>query len=114
MNKESLRKEIKSLNQQYEDIKEKIYLEKANGNLSKLYNLRNEFDETFDQFFDDKDLRKKYKDWDYEEYCIKFEKTAEDLLKEFDKEDLNKYIEFFKNYISDLECELRDLKEFEE
>lgn len=114
MNKESLRKEIKSLNQQYEDIKDEIYLEKANGNLSKLYNLRNEFDTNFDIFFDDKELRKKYNDWNYEENCISFEKSNMDLLEELDEEDLREYVDFLQNYIGLLEDKLNELKEFEE
>lgn len=112
--KENLFNEIRELNKKYEKIKYKINLEKANGNLSKLCNLNMEFDENFDSFFDDEDLRKKYNDWNYEENCIKLEKTNADLLEDLDEEDLNGYIEFYKNYIGQLEDELKELKEVEE
>lgn len=108
--KENLFKEIKELDEKYFNLKDKINCEKAQGNLSKLYNLKCEFDETFDQFFDDVELRKKYNDWDYEEDCIKFEKSNDDLLEELDEEDLKKYIDFFKDYILELEEELDELK----
>ena len=58
-----LRIKIEELNKQYEELKDEINGIKAGGSLSKLYNLMNEFDETFDQFFDDEELRKKYNDW---------------------------------------------------
>ena len=111
MKKEMLRKEIEGLNDRYEEIKEEINSEKAQGNLSKLYNLRNEFDTNFDYFFDDKDLRKKYNDWNYEAESIMFEKSNRDLLEELDEEDLKSYIEFYNNYISQLEDKLNELQE---
>ena len=107
---ENLKKNIKELNNEYEEVKEKINVLKANGNLSKLYNLREEFDETFDTFFDDIDIRKKYNDYDYENECIKFEKSNNDILEELDKNDLENYIEFYINYIGVLDDELIDLE----
>lgn len=111
--KDSLMKDIEAFNERYEDLKDKINIIKADGNLSKLCNLRTEFDETFDQFFDDKDLRKKYNDWDYDNECVKYEKSNADLLNELDEKDLREYIEFYKDYIGSLEDELRELKERE-
>lgn len=111
MKKEMLRKEIEGLNERYEELKEKINSEKAQGNLSKLYNLRNEFDTNFDSFFDNADLRKKYNDWNYEENSIIFEKSNTDLLEELDEEDLKSYIEFYNNHISQLEDKLNELQE---
>ena len=114
MKKELLKNEIEKLNGKYENLMNEINLEKAQGNLSKLYNLNTSFDETFDQFFDDLELRKKYNDYDFEENCIIFDKTSVNLLEEFDEEDLKRYIEFYNNYISQLEDELNELKRKEE
>lgn len=106
-----LRIKIEELNKQYEELKDEINGIKAGGSLSKLYNLMNEFDETFDQFFDDEELRKKYNDWDYEEECIKFDKGNSELLEELDNEDLENYINFFENYIGQLKDELMNLED---
>lgn len=106
-----LRIKIEELNKQYEELKDEINGIKAGGSLSKLYNLTNEFDETFDQFFDDEELRKKYNDWDYEEECIKFDKGNSELLEELDNEDLENYINFFENYIGQLKDELMNLED---
>lgn len=106
-----LRIKIEELNKQYEELKDEINGIKAGGSLSKLYNLMNEFDETFDQFFDDEELRKKYNDWDYEEECIKFDKGNSKLLEELDNEDLENYINFFENYIGQLKDELMNLED---
>ena len=105
-----LRVKVEELNIQYEELKEEISRKKANGNLSKLCNLRQEFNETFDQFFDDIELRKKYNDYDFEEECIMFEKSNADLIEEFDYEDLEYYIEFYISYIEELEEELIELE----
>lgn len=110
MKKNELRLKLEELHKNYEDIKNKINLEKANGSLSKLYNLREEFDENFDIFFDDEDLRKKYNDYDHEEEIILFEKSNTELLEELDEEDLNGYIEFYGSYISALDDELNELQ----
>lgn len=99
---------VLKLNEKYEKLIDVMNHEKAQGSLSKLFNLRQTFDETFDQFFDNEDLRKKYDDWDYEEDCIKMEKSNSDLLEELDEEDLKSYIEFYENYIGELEDELNE------
>ena len=104
-----LRIKVEELNEQYEELKDEINGIKADGSLSKLCNLMSEFDETFDQFFDSEYIRKKYNDWDYEEDCVKFEKSNNELLKELDDDDLEDYIDFYSNYIETLEEELIDL-----
>lgn len=101
---------IEELNVEYEEVKERINVIKADGNLSKLYNLRNEFDEAFDKFFDNEELRKKYNDWNHEENEILFEKSNSDLLNELDAGDLESYIEFYKNYIGQLKDDLAELE----
>lgn len=106
-----LMEKVLKLNEKYEELMDAINREKSNGDLAKLFNLKREFDETFDQFFDNYDLRKKYDDWDYEEDCIKMEKSNSDLLKELDEEDLKSYIEFYENYIGELEDELNELRD---
>ena len=108
--KKELMSQVEILNTQYEELMDQINHEKAKGDLGKLYNLKTKFDETFDQFFDNEELRKKYNDWDYEENCMKLEKSNRDLLEELDEEDLKEYIEFYKGYIEQLEEELSNLK----
>ena len=100
---------IAELDRKYFEITDKINSEKANGDLGKLINLKTTFDETFDQFFDKKEIRLKYNDWNEEENCPCFGKTGRDLLELFDKTDLKDYIEFYEEYISRLEDELNDL-----
>jgi len=98
-----LKARIDELDKRYEDLKDKINVEKAQGNLSKLFDLKREFDETFDEFFDNENIRKKYDD-------LEFEKSNNELLARLDKEDLEKYVEFYENYIDELKDELSDLR----
>ena len=105
-----LRVKVEELNKKYEEVKDEINGIKADGSLSKLCNLMQEFDETFDQFFDDEELRKKYNAWDYEEDCPEYNKDNADLLEELDKEDLEAYIDFYTNYIEQLEEQLYNLQ----
>ena len=99
-----------SLKKMYEDVKDNVNFKKANGSLSKLANFRSEFDTTFDLFFDDKELRLKYNAWDIEENIINTDMTNSDLEDMLDDEDLEKLCEFYDEYISDLVCELQELK----
>lgn len=110
MLKENLNKELQELNKEYEEVISKINHLKADGSLSELYNLNETFDETFDLFFNDETLRKKCKDWDYENDCMLLEKSNGDLLEELDGEDLKSYIEFYKNYLGELTDQLMDLE----
>lgn len=105
-----LRKKIEELQKEYFNLKDEINLEKASGSLSTLCNLRNQFDETFDAFFDQEEIRKKYNDWSYEDDCILFEKSNDDLLEALDEEDLKAYIEFFEGYLGDLNDELAEIR----
>ena len=106
--KKELMLKVNDLMKLYEDTKEEINKIKANGNLSKLINLTEEFDETFDTFFDNEELRRKYNSWSDDE--INLDVTNNDLLKMLDEKDLNRYIDFLENYIEELKDELNDLK----
>lgn len=113
MNKMFERK-IENLMGIYEKLRHQINIEKADGNLSRLVNLEMEFDERFDYFFDDVDLRKKYNDYDYKNKCIKLDKTMDDLLQELDQEDLKKYVDFLHD-LTDMQYEeLQELKDYNE
>jgi hypothetical protein len=107
----ALMEKVLNLNEKYEELMDATNQEKAQGMLSKLFDLKRTFDETFDHFFDNENLRKKYDDWDYEEDCIRMEKSNNDLLKELDEKDLKSYIDFYENYISELEDELNELRD---
>jgi hypothetical protein len=98
-----LRTKIEELKKVYADRKDEIFLQKADGNLSKLCNLRSEFDETFDLFFDNEELRKKYDAWNIEEGTINFDITNSDLEITLDDEDAEKYINFLNKAIDNLE-----------
>ena len=102
-------KNLTELKAKYEDLRNKINTEKANGDLGKLINLRGAFDETFDSFFDDAELRKKYDAWKDEENEPNFDISNNDLEEMLDIEDVNALCEFYRNYIGRLEDELRDL-----
>lgn len=112
--KTNLTKRISELDKKYFELTDKINSEKANGDLGKLINLKTTFDETFDQFFDKKEIRQKYKDWNIEDDCPLFEKCKSDLISEFDEIDLKDYIDFFENYIGQLEDELQELTSVED
>lgn len=87
----------------YENIRDEIFLVRSAGDLAKLCNYRTEFDETFDYFFDDADLRKKYKAWDYEENCINTDITNSSLAEMLDDSDKLKYLEYIEKRIDDLQ-----------
>lgn len=101
---------IDKLTEKYHKLKYDINCYKADSSLSKLCSLQSEFDDTFDAFFDQKYIRVKYKDWDKKSKTPLLEKTMSDLLKEFDLKDLLLYIEFYKNYLYQLELEKHDFE----
>lgn len=101
---------LDGLKVKYDDIIDEINILKADGSLSKLCNLRDTFDETFDQFFDDKELRIKYDDWNFETDSIAFNLCNRELEELLDNADLQGLISFYEGYIGRLEDELRDLK----
>jgi hypothetical protein len=102
--------QLTQLKEKYEEVMDERNILKADGSLSKLANLRGEFDETFDYFFDSKQLRKKYDAWNDEEDCINFDITNTDLEEMLKEEDLQNLVEFYKNYIGSLEDEINELK----
>ncbi len=87
----------------YENIRDEIFLVRACGDLSKLCNLRNEFDETFDYFFDQAELRKKYNAWDFEENQINTDITNADLSNMLDDDDKLKYLKYIEDRINILQ-----------
>lgn len=106
-----MRTKLTELNARYNEIVEEINTTKAAGDLSKLCNLRSEFDETFDTFFDRKELRLKYNGWDLEEDVADFNAESNTSLEEkLDDEDLKDLITFYENYIGRLEDELSELR----
>jgi len=96
------------LKKKYEDVTEAINLIKADGDLSKLINLRDQFDETFDYFFDSKEIANKY-DWDNKEQQRAFNLTNKEIEQKLDIEDLKSLCEFYESYIDDLENEYIEL-----
>jgi hypothetical protein len=96
LEKIQLYKELTKLKEKYLNVYDDLCIKKADGELSKLCNLRDQFDETFDQFFDQEEIRKKYN-------CVE---SNEELETMFDNEDLQELINFYKNYIGELEDEL--------
>lgn len=99
------------LKEKYESIRDEIDTIKAGGDLGKLINLRQTFDETFDFFFDRKKLRLKYNNWDIENDCLPDNMKSNMQMEEmFDDKDLQEYIIFYEDYIGRLEDHLNELK----
>lgn len=108
-----LREKLKGLKRKYIDILDEINVIKADGDTAKLLNLREQFDETFDTFFDSEEIAKKY-DWDSEEEKRALNKTNKEIEAELKDEDIEELIKFYEGYLSDLDNELIDLKPIEE
>ena len=107
MNTKQIRSELEKLTEEYKNILDKLYIQKAGGDLAKLCNYRDQFDETFDQFFDSKELRVKYEGaWDEEENVMNTDINNSDLLEMLNDEDLKDLCNFYRNYIARLEDEL--------
>ena len=104
-----LREKLEGLKQKYEEVMDAINVLKADGNLGKLCNLRNRFDETFDTFFDSEEIASKY-DWDKEEERRLNDKSNKEIEEELDEQDLAKLVKFYENYIGELEDQLVDLQ----
>lgn len=104
-----LREKLVELKNKYIDVLDEINVIKADGDLAKLCNLRNQFDETFDAFFDNEEIAKKYGDWNDEEDRRSFDKSNGDIEEELDQQDLKELIKFYEGYIGDLEDEYIDL-----
>ena len=101
----TLNEQIENIKEKYESLKDEINIIKADGSLSKLCNLRSEFDETFDFFFDNKDLRKKYNAWDKKDNCLDANISNRDLEEILDESDKKSFIEFINSQIDILEDE---------
>jgi len=99
MNAEDTMKKLKEVKKTYEDIKDELNLKKANGDLAKLCNLRTEFDETFDLFFDGH--RNAFEEIDGEAL------SNTELERILSVEQQNELIEFYENYIEEIRDELR-------
>ena len=105
-----LREKLEGLKRKYEEVVDEINVLKADGNLAKLCNLRDAFDETFDYFFDNKEIAQKYSDWDEEDGKRLLDKSNGDIEEELDEQDLKELITFYENYIGELEDQLIDLQ----
>ena len=103
-------KKLTEFKKRYNELKHDINIKKANGNLGKLVNLNTTFDESFDIFFDDKKLRKKYNAWNNEYDLPNFNISNEVLEEMLDNEDKNALCDFLEIEIDVLE---EELKEFE-
>lgn len=109
--KTELKARIDELMNEYEEAYDDLNHKKANGNLGKLINLREEFDTVFDTFFDQEEIRKNHDDWDYEEEMPLLEKSSVDIISQFSDEEAAQYIEFLENYIGEINDEIAEIKE---
>lgn len=103
-------KKLEKLKSTYENVIDEIRIQQANGDLGKLVMLRGEFDTTFDSFFDDEELRRRYNAWNTEEDIIDINILNADLEEKLNNEDLEKLIKFYENYIGELSDKLKELK----
>ena len=82
-----------------EELTDRAYIEEANGNLSKLFNLREQNDVLFDDdFFANKNIAEKY-DWDYENECRAYQKSNAEIRSMLDENDKNAYVNYLKDCI---------------
>jgi hypothetical protein len=100
-----LRKRLEQLKIDYIEVIDDLNVQKANGSLSELCNLRTAFDVTFDAFFDSEDIARKY-DWNQEEDGRAFVLSNDDIEQLLNDEELQSLIDFYENYIGRLEDEL--------
>jgi thymidylate kinase len=83
------KKELETKKEEYLEVHHDFCVRRCKGNLSKLCNLKDKFDETFDHFFDN--VREKYQE---EEWLSNIE-----LEEKLNEEDLIDLIEFYTQYI---------------
>jgi len=107
----NLRNELEVLKGKYTKLRDEKIEILADSNMSKLMNLLNEFDDTFDTFFDQEDLRKKYNDYDFENEEIIFEKGQITLEEQLDDIDLQQLIICYENSIGILQDEIDELNQ---
>lgn len=89
-----LRSLLSEAKQRYNDLYDQRICLIAGENLSKLCNMRSEFDETFDSFFDDKNLRTKYNAWDADDNCPDYNFSNADMENMLDDADIKDFIDF--------------------
>lgn len=85
-----------------EELTDRAFIEEANGNLSKLCNLRQQNQQNDvlidDEFFDNEDISEKY-DWDYENECRAYNKSNAEIRDMLDEGDKKAYIAYMKDCI---------------
>ena len=106
-----LRIKIDMLKEEFKSLREDKIEIKVDGNINKLMELNNEFNDTEDNFFDQEDLRKKYNDYDFENEEIIFEKGQITLEEQLDDIDLQQLIICYENSISILQDEIDELNQ---
>lgn len=80
-----------------EELTDRAYIDEANGNLSKLFNLREQNDVLFDDdFFANKNIAEKY---DCENECRAYEKSNAEIRSMLDENDKKAYIEYMRDCI---------------
>lgn len=92
---------IKELDNEYSELRDRLCIKKADGDLARLANLREEFDDRLDGFFDNPIIRIQYGDFDNE-------LSNAELLAMMDDEDTMEYIDFYKDYLTEIKAELSD------
>lgn len=105
-------KKFEILKDRYQNLRDKLHLKQAKDNLATLINLRNEFDTSFDSFFDRKELREKYEinyqnAWDTTTNEPNFDVTQTDIESNFLEEDEKEYEKFLQHLIDEIHEELR-------
>lgn len=79
------------------ELRDRLNIHNADGNLSKLANLREADGALFnDGFFDCKEIAKKYGDWDSEKGWRADDKTNDEIKALLDDEDKKSYIDFLQ------------------
>lgn len=82
-----------------EELTDRAYIEKADGNLSKLYNLREQSSTLVDdEFFDSEDIAEKY-DWDYENECRAYNKSNTEIRDMLGENDKKAYVDYLRDCI---------------
>jgi hypothetical protein len=77
----TLRSQLEVYKKEYADTLDEINKLKADGSLSRLCNLRATFDETFDTFFDDEAIARKYNDWNSHSTLLITQHSTTDKVK---------------------------------
>lgn len=82
-----------------EELSDRAYMQDADGNLSKLYNLREQSSTLVDdEFFDNENIAEKY-DWDYENECRAYNKSNTEIRDMLDENDKKVYVNYLRDCI---------------